>query len=627
MPRGRQIFPLQVPTQGLILNVPINKVGLDGLIDGENMYLDTDGLYRCRHGYQPMVTDSKPGFRIMGGYWFKDSLGIERFIAVGQHNAAALVNGVWEDITGDEMNGREDDPVEFAEVFQNGKTNVVWTNFRDPMKIWNPDMPKYFDLTPIYLDETDTNDQLVLTADQVTKGPSGTQLFVRPNRPNFGPVTATITWAGEDPPREETLPVKKIVDGLPADLEANDLLAGQLTNLVLDVGAPDYLRLYSNQPAPICRDIAVINNRLVAYNVWHGDVHSPPGVDWSRTYDVTQWPMDNYFLLTDSNDPGVAVKQFGNQAGLLYGEQSIWIMRSQVGLDSQAWQFNRVGSYQPGPVGTAAIGVIQQTHYFLAVDGRIWQIDPGLAPQPIGDRIYPLINNELNKYLASRTHAVYYPALRQIWWWFPLVDQTDPHRAVCMRVTDLAFETGQSFIDGISASWHGEELVGATWLSSPNPWDTYLAPWNRYTARAEIAVFLGTVDGQVMRFGTDSASDDGQFIPYSMIPGLMTLGPSNNVIPDSLELFVATTGIQEFLTMSFSERTFPIDVLPQLLFDMPIQTDEARTYALAALLPTEKRTFRWLQLRFFGRTNSRAFSFGGGNVFAYQEERGSREGS
>ena len=95
--RGRP-FPLPVPTAGIILNAPPHQVPPNALVAGINTYLDIDGLYKCRNGYQPLAPTG-PGSRISGGISYQDPNLTYENVCATLIGWWALIGGTWTELT------------------------------------------------------------------------------------------------------------------------------------------------------------------------------------------------------------------------------------------------------------------------------------------------------------------------------------------------------------------------------------------------------------------------------------------------------------------------------------------------------------------------------------------------
>ena len=164
--RGKP-FPLPVPSTGVVYNLPPHQVPPSSLIDGSNMYLDIDGLFKCRPGYVPLAI---PGPAPAGGvelFWNTDTFlwstnpyTWQEIGAGGTHmsggvswqngdqsfeNIAATLGdwysfegGVWIAIT-DPLNpqsGSADSPARFAVFAQGGVLWAIGVNDVNQMRRW-----------------------------------------------------------------------------------------------------------------------------------------------------------------------------------------------------------------------------------------------------------------------------------------------------------------------------------------------------------------------------------------------------------------------------------------------------------------------------------------------------------
>src|SRR5512146_2787627 len=98
--RSQNFIDVAPPTQGLVANVPPQLVPSTALLDGSNVFLDIDGLYKPRFGYAPYLTPGPNIGPVNGVWWWVDLDGSNQYIAVSPSDAATVNNSAWKTITG-----------------------------------------------------------------------------------------------------------------------------------------------------------------------------------------------------------------------------------------------------------------------------------------------------------------------------------------------------------------------------------------------------------------------------------------------------------------------------------------------------------------------------------------------
>lgn len=188
--RGETVIELQVPTAGLIANVPIHQIPPNGIYGGTNMFVDLDGLLKPRRGYvalgTPIVTEQQ-----MGQISYFDYDGSYQTIVAGFTSWQLATSVAFTNITGTPATGGADNFWRFT-VLPGSNVVVFGTNGVDTIKYWHVGAATYTDLT---VSNAPTNAKIVLTlggrivAFNTTE--SGTNLFYRIRWSNINDGT---TW-------------------------------------------------------------------------------------------------------------------------------------------------------------------------------------------------------------------------------------------------------------------------------------------------------------------------------------------------------------------------------------------------------------------------------------------------
>ena len=628
--RGEPI-PLVVPTQGVFKNVTPDQVPQGGLIDGANVWLDIDGLYKPRFGYSPYLAVSPAIGPIMGLWWWTNLDNTNQYLAVSTTDVATVSGSpaAWSTVTGTpKLTGTLNDPVRFVSFFQNNAINVIFANNNDPLKVWNTGQTTVLPLTPTVA-LTGTNNYTGTTNPTFAAYPTNTQFFFTFANANTGAVTINLNGVGAQP-------AKKLVNGVVTDFASGDLQPNTTYNFSFD---GTEILLGTNLLAPIARSISVVGGRIVAANILTapGSTRNITQVVWTATFDMTVWPALAFYNLVDLDDPLVSANPIGNFAGVIYGQQSATLMQAVGGVtDPFAFSFTPIRGVETGPCSSASVVVAQGLHRYFGTDGRIYSCD-GTSAQSISDQIDAQTIADMNPAILSQVHGCYYAKQKQIEWWYPARDaSTGPMHAVLFRLpasqggvaaalglSQGTFEPLQSFGEVIRASAPIASATGVKWSDLTNPWLTYNVPWSSFASINSQGVFLGTDAGQVHLFSSSSANDNGTQIPFFFVPAFLSAGPREDLILDSWEVFFRPSAAFELLTLDFSSLGFPLDS-PATLTDTFFDLSDRRTYGEPKAFPgavLASQYARYIQLTFSGVSFVRALAFGGGTIFVNKQQR------
>lgn len=142
--KGQIVMRFEVPTQGLILNQPKHKVGPDALVDGQNVFVDLDGLLKTRKGLLPVGSQLSPAERVMGFGYYEDNTG-NFYPTLGTPTRwQVLQSGVWTDVSGGSLlEGTANDPVRFTNFASGGVNYIIGCNNNDVLHVWNSGASTY----------------------------------------------------------------------------------------------------------------------------------------------------------------------------------------------------------------------------------------------------------------------------------------------------------------------------------------------------------------------------------------------------------------------------------------------------------------------------------------------------
>lgn len=377
--------------------------------------------------------------------------------------------------------------------------------------------------------------------------------------------------------------------------------------------------------APGARDVAIVSGRVVVVNTIEAGFRNLFRARWCGVNDVTNWPAAAFNDMTDTDQELVAIRAIGRSAAAIYSTNSIWLMTAQPrGLDALAFSFDTVPNCPVGPVSTQAVVVAEGYHWYFGSDFRIWQFD-GYKCVPISQTIDPVLQSDVVSSGIRGIHGAYVQSLRQIWWWYPggqlSTPQTGPQNAVCMN---LIGDQGPHF-EGL--------------MTFAEPFTTSALIEDGRTATNtihEFMVYLGSAAGVVHQFVAQH-SDNSAAITYNWTSPLYTKMPDQQILAQSLDLFLKQAATAELITVVVrgmnspqatptAIATFTIDISQAQQFDCVIQaTSIPQTQTLpngaAAVYSNTGSFFNYHQIVISGSTTTGGFAFGGGLMYENTEKR------
>lgn len=141
--KGQLVIRFDVPTAGLITNLPPHQVPPNGLIAGNNVFVDLDGLLKPRLGVLPAANNDITE-RVLGLYPYEDKN--SNFFPIAGSATRWYFNsaGTWTDISGGTLlSGSINDPVVFTGFASNGFTWVLGANNANKIFEWHSGLAAY----------------------------------------------------------------------------------------------------------------------------------------------------------------------------------------------------------------------------------------------------------------------------------------------------------------------------------------------------------------------------------------------------------------------------------------------------------------------------------------------------
>lgn len=370
--------------------------------------------------------------------------------------------------------------------------------------------------------------------------------------------------------------------------------------------------------APVARDILVLSNRVVVFNVTAGGSQFVRRAQWSAFNDRTTWPILGFLDMLDSDDAIIGARKLGRQSAAVYGQKSIWVVQANPGgTDASAFTAEELFSAEnySGPIGTGAIVVAEGSHYYLGTDGRVYQFT-GIQPQAISDPIDPKVIMLINFGFGSRCHAVYLPQKRGIIFFWPPMGQNDCTQASFFSLARQVWEPVWSFTEGITASWQATIVTALTWANSPYTWSNSPFRWQDKPNAQGQGVFIGTVAGQVHTF-FQAFTDNGALIPYSAFSGLISPDPSQTFSLDRAEFYMRSTATHEIVIFQFDGFGAPLNPatpVVSIAADIGNDTWQNQMIEPGPFNPNNVES-DYLRIKVFSGGSNGAFAFAGGNIY------------
>lgn len=163
---------------------------------------------------------------------------------------------------------------------------------------------------------------------------------------------------------------------------------------------------------PTFFDVANISNHIVG-------LVKPFTVRWGNNLDLSTWPTLNFRDVSDTPDPGVAIRNLGTLAGVLYKEKTIWSILPVGGTEAGFFRFELRGYYD-GPVSPAAIVESSGVNYHMTRSGRVGMFT-GTNFEWVADGVWSLIRDDLDTTNSNRIFGIYEPLFDEVYFFYPRV--------------------------------------------------------------------------------------------------------------------------------------------------------------------------------------------------------------
>lgn len=290
---------------------------------------------------------------------------------------------------------------------------------------------------------------------------------------------------------------------------------------------------------PIAKSVASAFQRVILGNITVAGQRRPSELRISAFQDPETWPVLNVVNLPDTADSIVAVKSLSDQAFVVYKTRSQWV---GVGAGEIFPFIFELRSQQPGPVSPNSVVQAEDKHYYIGLDGDVYQFD-GVRTVSIGGVVKRTIQASLDFSLAGRTHGFYDRINREIWWfWRPVSGAATSGIVMRLPYDDvpLAFSPLLEYSIELTASSDWDELASTAWDGLSGTWDglqnTY-PTWNSFGGARRPGGVVGRSNGQVYKFGNATDDDGNAFDAMWTTPLRAAAGIGENILVDTIESF------------------------------------------------------------------------------------------
>lgn len=378
-------------------------------------------------------------------------------------------------------------------------------------------------------------------------------------------------------------------------------------------------------------DLAVVANRLVVVGTTgDGGNDTLRRVRWSSVNDGVTWPFLAFAELTGDAGILVAIEPTSRTSAVIYGENGAWIMTAQPGDDANAFAFDRVLGVTSGPASSEAIVNVGGVHYYLSLDGHIWQCD-GTYGQIISFPIDAYLSAHLSVGTAQKPVGLYDSVRHRIIWFICTDGAEEAQTAIAFNLVTRTWEVPWALADPVTMALQVTETLGPTWdnpgkdaLGNDFTWDTApWADWNHIPENDDLAVYIGTTDGRLFNFFA-AANDNGIAIVYDAIWSLRA--PQNatqQYVANQIDLQLSPMTGEVFTCVLDGLRT-PFDPAASNLVIETVDPSNVDAWTFVLTPGVRVGAFRpanYLRFRVKGVSVSQSLALGGATVYAAAQNR------
>jgi hypothetical protein len=166
---------------------------------------------------------------------------------------------------------------------------------------------------------------------------------------------------------------------------------------------------FSTVPAPA--SVCIAARRVIALT-------PPHTIQWSATFDHTNWSPLAIYRLAQTGDEGICVRALSSLSFAVYKDRSIYVARAQAGNDDTAFNFAEPIRVE-GPAGVHAVVDVSGMHIYMTRSGRVAAFDGTRFPAWIADGLWLFLQDDIDPVFAHMIFGVYDYRLHMIKFVYP----------------------------------------------------------------------------------------------------------------------------------------------------------------------------------------------------------------
>lgn len=192
----------------------------------------------------------------------------------------------------------------------------------------------------------------------------------------------------------------------------------------------------------------------------------PHTVQWSVTFDHTNYPPLAIYRLAQTGDVGICVRAITSLSFAVYKERSIYVARAQAGGDESAFTFAEPIRVE-GPAGVHAVVDVNGAHMYMTRNGRVAVFTGAAYPQWIADGLWVFLQDDIDQRYAHLIYGVYDYRLNAAIFVYPKVGDSGKLRGMAIINIPYAGVDIQS-VQPIHAAFKGTLTQSCTMACDTN---------------------------------------------------------------------------------------------------------------------------------------------------------------
>lgn len=169
---------------------------------------------------------------------------------------------------------------------------------------------------------------------------------------------------------------------------------------------------------PRCKTMMTLFNRVLVGNLLSGSLISPAAVTYSAFNDFDTWGNTNT-LLVDTPGAIVAMREMGNQQGVIYKSDAIYMVFASSDTEPYRYELKQAGISGPQSANSV-VTLPDGSHLYIAFDGSIMRFD-GVRVESVSPATQAFFR--LNNYAGADletygSHAFYDTRWDEAWFFY-----------------------------------------------------------------------------------------------------------------------------------------------------------------------------------------------------------------